>query len=108
MTDKEPCHVEPVVKQVDQSAVKNAAVAFLAVSGMGCQRCAMRVRTGLLILKGVYKAEIYLEDHLAEVTFNPQVHTPEDLLNAVAAAGNVGHHRYWGQLVQVEPAQSAR
>lgn len=99
MAEKDTCHVERVEKAVSLTKLEESTVAYLAVGGMGCPNCALRVRNGLLTLEGVYQAEVYLEDRIAEVTFDPQVNTVEDLVDAVIASGNDGKHRYWAQVL---------
>lgn len=43
------CHVDPMVKPVNQAALENAEAVYLAVQGMGCPRCAMRVQKRLAV-----------------------------------------------------------
>ncbi len=47
MSEHENCHVEPLDKPLDETALAKATAAYLAVWGMGCPRCALRVRNGL-------------------------------------------------------------
>ncbi len=105
MTQHDNCHVEPVVKPLDEIALENAMTAYLAVSGMGCPRCAMRVQNGLLSLEGVLLAEIQLEDGIATTAYDPTCVTPNDLLAAVGAAGNDGHHHYAATLIEQRTAR---
>ncbi len=102
--EHQECHVEPVEKPVDHEALQEALVAYLGVGGMGCPRCAMRVRNALLQLDGVILAEVILEQSLALAAYDPERITPDDLMVAVAGAGNDGRHRYWAQLLTVVPA----
>jgi copper chaperone CopZ len=104
MSDHANCHVEPLEKQVDPVALASAEVAYLAVWGMGCPRCATRVRNGLLGLDGVLTAEIFLADGLAVAAYDPARIVTEDLVTAVAAAGNDGRHRYQARMIQRMPA----
>lgn len=105
--DRQECHVEPVEKPIDYGALEKAMVAYLGVGGMGCPRCAMRVRNALLRLDGVILAEVFLEHNLAVTAYDPKRVTPEALVAAVASAGNDGHHHYWGQVVTILPASEA-
>jgi copper chaperone CopZ len=91
---EESCHVSPVQKTVSSVERRIQSRAALAVSGMGCPNCAMRVRNSLLNLHGVVAAEV---DHIsgsALVMFNPELVESQTLLLAVEAAGNDGRHRY--------------
>ena len=101
------CHVEPLEKPVDETALATAMAAYLAVRGMGCPRCALRVRNGLLSLEGVLLADVFLEQGLAAAAYDPQRVNPDDLVNAVAGAGNDGRHRYWAAVLTVMPATDA-
>jgi copper chaperone CopZ len=108
MSEHANCHVEPVEKQVDPAALASADVAYLAVWGMGCPRCAMRVRNGLLDLDGVLTAQVFLADGLAVAAYDPARLVADDLVTAVAAAGNDGRHRYEAQVLKQLPVASAR
>ncbi len=107
MSEHENCHVEPVEKPVDKTALENAQAVFLAVSGMGCRNCATRVHNGLISLEGVLLADVQLEMGMAAAAYDPQRVTPEDLVQAVAAAGNDGRHHYAAQVVKTLPAREA-
>jgi hypothetical protein len=41
------CHVDLYEKEVRAEDLEKAQVAHLAVAGMGCPRCALRVQNGL-------------------------------------------------------------
>ena len=107
MKDHENCHVEAVEKPLDREALASSQVAFLAVWGMGCPRCAMRVHNGLLRLDGVLLVEVMLERGLAGVAYIPAQVEPSDLVHAVAEAGNDGRHHYQAEVVKVVPAAEA-
>lgn len=108
MSEHENCHVGPLDKPVDQSAIASAQAAYLAVGGMGCERCATRVQNALLNLEGVIAAQVFLQEGMVAVAFDPACLGPEALVNAVAGAGNDGKHRYWAELMYVHPAREAR
>jgi copper chaperone CopZ len=91
--------------QEDHPVQGTAAVAYLQVSGMGCPRCAERVRRGLQQLDGVSLAEVNLKEHLVAVMYDPRQVTPPDLVGAVAAAGTGSHHRYHGEFLAQRPAE---
>jgi copper chaperone len=107
MDEHENCHVEPVEKPVDEAALETAMAAYLTVGGMGCPRCAMRVRNGLLALPGVLLAEVFLDKGLAAAAYDPAQVSPEDLVRAVDGAGNDGRHHYWAEVMRVVSAADA-
>ena len=93
------CHVDPVTKSPTPEERQTLRGALLAVWGMGCPNCAMRVRNSLLSLNGVVEARV---DHLAgmaEVVFNPTLASIPALIDAVARAGEDGRHEYCAALV---------
>ena len=90
----ENCHVEPVQKIATEVERKNIDTAILAVWGMGCSNCAMRVRNSLLSLNGVVHAYVTHEYDMAEVAYNPELTSVEMLIGAVAQAGGDGRHEY--------------
>lgn len=107
MSENEICHVEPIEKPFDQSALHTAQVAYLSVSGMGCPRCATRVRNGLLMLEGVLLADVTLEMMIAAVAYDPGQVTPSALKQAVTEAGNDGRHHYRVEVIKNIPAREA-
>lgn len=94
------CSVSAIEKPVDPAALHGSAVAVLRVTGMGCGNCANRVRNGLLGLPGVLAARVELEEGLVRVNFTPNGIELQNLLDAVADAGNDGHHEYRATLVE--------
>lgn len=101
------CHVDPIVKPVNQAALENAEAVYLAVQGMGCPRCAMRVQNGLLRLEGVLAAGVMLEQNAAAVAYDPERVQPADLVQAVSDAGNDGRHHYTAHVYAQMPARDA-
>jgi copper chaperone CopZ len=97
-------HVDPIEKPIDMDALHQSRTAYLAVWGMGCPTCAMRVRNSLLTLDGVLFAEIYHEWGMAAVAFDPTRISTTALVEAVAAAGNDGRHHYEAKLLRQIPA----
>ena len=102
--EHENCHVEPIEKTLDKNAITTAQAAFLSVHGMGCPRCATRVRNGLLLQEGVVFSDVILERGMAVVAYDPERVTPDHLIAAVANAGNDGRHNYQATLLQTVPA----
>lgn len=105
MSEHENCHVDPVEKPLDRSALAQAEAAFLSVSGMGCPTCANRVRNGLLNLAGVLYADVLLQNGVATVAFDPRQVTPASLVTAVYESGNGGRHEYRAEILQTMPAR---
>lgn len=102
VSEKMNCHVDPIEKPLDREALDTAMIAYLAVWGMGCPRCAMRVRNGLLNQDGVLMADVYLERGIAKAAYDPQQITTDDLVLAVASAGNDGRHHYQAKFIKQE------
>lgn len=101
------CCTDPVEKPINYAALSAAKAAFLAVSGMGCQSCAMRIRNSLLKLDGVLMADVVVSRHMAAVAYDPQQVEIADLLEAVATAANDGRHNYQAQFIKEIPAIQA-
>jgi copper chaperone CopZ len=96
------CHVEPIYKSSPVDQLRKADVATLMIRGMGCENCATRVRNSLLLLDEVYGVDVYFQMGLAEVRYNSQKIAASELVDAVARAGNDGHHQYRAELVASE------
>ena len=107
MSEQDRCYVEPIDKPLDHAQLAHSLVAYLRVHGMGCPRCATRVRNGLLALNGVLLADVFLPDGMAAAAFDPKLVTPDDLLMAVASAGNDGRHHYRAETLKVALATEA-
>ncbi len=98
----EKCHVEPIYKTASVDQIQNADNATLAVRGMGCVNCVTRVRNSLLSLDGVYGVDVYLNMALAEIAYDSTKVSSDELVEAVARAGNDGRHEYRAQLIAKE------
>lgn len=94
------CHVDEYRKEVRAEDMQKAQVAYLAVEGMGCPRCALRVQNGLNRLDGVFEASVYLENAVAEVYYDASQVKLQDMVNAVASAGDAQKHRYRAQVIE--------
>lgn len=100
MNEKDDCYVEAFEKKIDPAALKNATYTSLAIAGMGCPRCAMRVRNGLLSIEGVLSADVNHETGRAVVAYKPQSVSIEKLFLAVEQSGNDGRHNYTAILLE--------
>jgi copper chaperone len=63
------------------------ANAKFLVTGMSCGHCQAKVEKALKSVHGVYTAIVDLEDGEAEVDFDDDAVTPEQLIGAVEQAG---------------------
>jgi cation transport ATPase len=59
----------------------------LAISGMHCESCVGRIETALLRLAGVVDAEVDLAEHKAEISFDSEKVSVDDLKASVEAEG---------------------
>lgn len=99
------CHIEPFKKPLDQAALSNATVAYLAVLGMGCERCVMRVANSLLRTQGVVACAF--NGNIAAVAYDQEQIRVDALVEAVAAAGNDSHHVYSAEFLFEESIQES-
>lgn len=100
---EENCYVEPIYKTaVSAQQLQQADRATLTIWGMGCQNCVTRVRNSLLAMEGVYGVNVYLNMALAEVMYDSKLVLLNQLVEAVARAGNDGRHEYCAQLLATE------
>jgi len=93
------CHVDAVDKSPSIEERQEQAVALLAVEGMGCPNCVLRVRNGLLQVYGVVSADVDLDTGRARVVYNPLLVQPKCLPRAVADAGAAARHDYRAYLI---------
>lgn len=99
MEHKANCHVDDVNKEVDPKALESAEVAWLAITGMGCENCARRVRNGVLSLNGVLRVDVDLGRHMAKVAYDPNEVNAEQFPVAIAEAGRASNHNYFAMLL---------
>lgn len=104
--EPQDCTVQPLEKPINSEALRKATVAYLVVGGMGCPRCATRVRNGLLALEGALMVEVFLRDGLAIVAFEPSQVSPTVLVDAIEGASN-DHHRYQAEVLSQQQAKEA-
>ncbi|MGB8648415.1 MAG: heavy metal-associated domain-containing protein [Anaerolineae bacterium] len=71
----------------------------LAIWGMACFQCVLRIRESLLQIAGVISAQIDLVNGLAHVNYDPARTNPLALVLAVGAAGNDGPHEFRAELL---------
>ncbi len=66
----------------------------LVIAGMGCPNCATRVRNALVSVDGVAEAHVNLVPSVSRVLYDGERVTTEQLIAAVAGAGQGTHHEY--------------
>lgn len=99
MSDREACHVEPIVKTATAAEQGQVAAVTLTVSGMGCPNCAAHVHNSLLTVYGVLEADVVHTQGVALVWYNPSLASTDQLVIAVAQAEGDGRHDYWANLL---------
>ncbi|MDE3231485.1 MAG: copper ion binding protein, partial [Chloroflexota bacterium] len=71
----------------ERAAIQPGATATLAVEGMTCASCALRIEKGLKKLSGVADASVNLATEQATVTYDAGQVAVDDLLRKVSAVG---------------------
>ncbi len=104
MIENDDCYVEAFEKIIDETALENATYTSLAIGGMGCFRCATRVRNGLLNLEGVFTADVNHETGRAHIAHSPRSVSMENLIFAIEQSGNDGRHIYRARVLANIPA----
>lgn len=87
------CCVQPIERKATRPAQATAGIR-LVIAGMGCPNCAMRVRNAIVSVEGVTDADVNLVPPVSHVLYDADRVTVEQLLAAVAAAGQGTHHEY--------------
>ncbi len=91
----------PDTRETPAPAAETTRTAELAVSGMTCASCVLRVEKKLKKVSGVADAAVNLATERATVTYDPALATPESLVQAVENAG------YGAQLEAVDEPLAA-
>jgi Cu+-exporting ATPase len=71
----------------EEMATPETTRVTLAIEGMTCASCAMRIEKGLKKVAGVDAAAVNLATERATVTYDPTVATADDLIAKVRATG---------------------
>ena len=71
----------------DEARAPETTRITLAIEGMTCASCAMRIEKGLKKVAGVEDAAVNLATERATVTLDPTVATTDDLIAKVRATG---------------------
>lgn len=72
---------------VSENQASQDSRAVLALEGMTCASCAMRIEKGLKKVPGVEQASVNFATEQATVTYNPQQTNPEQMVQKVEAVG---------------------
>ncbi len=73
--------------QESAQASQAAVTTTLALEGMTCASCALRIEKGLKKVPGVAEASVNLATERASVRFDPATASMDDLLQKVEAVG---------------------
>ena len=73
--------------EVAEKATPETTRITLAIEGMTCASCAMRIEKGLKKVAGVEDAAVNLATERATVTLDPTIATTDDLIAKVRATG---------------------
>lgn len=90
----DPCDIKAIQKTISEEEKQTTQVTYLAIEGLNCPNCAIRVRNALLNVLGVTDANIDSTLGLGEVTFNPALLERASLIDIVSNAGGDGIHSY--------------
>ena len=96
----DPCDIKAIRKTPVHEEKQISQVTFLAISGLNCPNCAIRVRNALLNVYGITDAIIDHTDGLGEVTYNPNLLERERLSEIVSKAGGDGIHSYKAKIFE--------
>ncbi|PKO05743.1 MAG: hypothetical protein CVU41_09965 [Chloroflexi bacterium HGW-Chloroflexi-3] len=97
---KDPCDIKPFKKTSVFEEYHKSQTSILSISGLNCPNCALRVRNALLKTYGITTALIDHESGLGEITYNPDIVQPQNLVSAIVLAGGDGIHQYAAQLME--------
>src|SRR5438876_6919230 len=85
--DSTPSIVEKVEESYSQADSIGESRALLALEGMTCASCAMRIEKGLKKVPGVKDASVNLATEQASVTYDPAQTTVQQMVQKVDAVG---------------------
>jgi copper chaperone CopZ len=96
----DPCDIKAIHKTTVHEEKRISQITYLAMSGLNCPNCAIRVRNALLNVYGVTDAIIDHIDGLGEVTYNPNLVERERITDIVSKAGGDGIHSYKAMILE--------
>src|SRR5216684_4688928 len=86
-SDLQPSIVEKVEESQPRAESMRESRALLALEGMTCASCAMRIEKGLKKVPGVKDASVNLASERADVTYDPAQTGVEQMVQKVEAVG---------------------
>jgi Cu+-exporting ATPase len=87
MTSDIKSHIDTTEQTLNQPQPADECRAVLALEGMTCASCAMRIERGLKKVPGVLDASVNLASELANVTYDPTQTDIEQMVQKVEAVG---------------------
>ncbi len=96
----DPCEIKPIQKAIADEELSKIQVSYVAIAGLNCHNCATRVRNALLKTYGVIDAIIDHSDGLGEITYNPHLTNPDQIIDVISMAGGDGIHSYSAQIIK--------
>lgn len=99
--------VSPNEKRAAPTERLNTVIAYLAIFGMECSRCATSIRNSLLGIYGVRSAEVEYVMRVSRVVFVPNLTEVPALMEAVVRAGTGEQHKYGAMLLDLSEPLSA-
>jgi Cu+-exporting ATPase len=87
MTSDIKSHIDTTDQTLNQPQPADECRAVLALEGMTCASCAMRIERGLKKVPGVLDASVNLASELANVTYDPTQTDIEQMVQKVEAVG---------------------
>jgi P-type Cu+ transporter len=86
-SDRTPSLIEQVEESKSQGESMGESRALLALEGMTCASCAMRIEKGLKKVPGVKEASVNLATERATITYDPVQTSVEQMVQKVDAVG---------------------
>jgi copper chaperone CopZ len=96
----DPCEIKAVHKTITEEENRTTQVTYLAISGLNCPNCAIRVKNALINTFGVIDAIIDHSAGLGQVTYNPDLVERSSLTDIVSKAGGDGIHSYSAKILE--------
>ena len=107
MNEDKRCIIERLEKTVGRESLLTAMTAFFDVWNMDCPNCATWVHNSLLQLDGVLRVDVFFQQGVAVVTYDPKKIAINNLTQAVVKAGSEVCHYYGIELIGQSPTTQA-
>lgn len=96
---EDPCDVKAIQKTIAEEEKRTIQITYLAISGLNCPNCAIRVRNAFLNTYGVTDTVIDHTVGLGQITYNPDLIERSSLPDIVTKAGGDGIHSYSARIL---------